>query len=216
MAQDRPPVLTIGLTGGVASGKSTAAGAFGALHVPMLNADQVARDVVAPGTPALKRIRDEFGAGFLTAAGELDRPKMRRHVFGDAAARRALERITHPAIRERMLAWRDAQAAPYCILDVPILVESGMDALVDRVLVIDAPEEVQVERLRQRDRISIELARQMLAAQAPRAQRLEHADDVIANTGTVAELCAAVARLHGFYLELARSGRRQAPGLHLP
>ena len=216
MAQDRPPVLTIGLTGGVASGKSTAAGAFGALDVPMLNADQVARDVVARGTPALKRIREELGAQFLTADGELDRPKMRRHVFGDAAARRALERITHPAIRERMLAWRDAQAAPYCILDVPILVESGMDALVDRVLVIDAPEEVQVERLRQRDRISIELARQMLAAQAPRAQRLEHADDVIANTGTVAELCSAVARLHGFYLELARSGRRQAPGLHLP
>jgi dephospho-CoA kinase len=167
MAQDRPPVLTIGLTGGIASGKSTAASAFGALHVPMLNADQVARDVVARGTPALKRIREELGAQFLTADGELDRPKMRRHVFGDAAARRALERITHPAIRERMLAWRDAQAAPYCILDVPILVESGMDALVDRVLVIDAPEEVQVERLRQRDRISAELAQQMLGAQAP-------------------------------------------------
>lgn len=216
MAEARPAVLTIGLTGGVASGKSTAAGAFGALDVPMLNADQVARDVVAPGTPALKRIRDEFGAGFLTADGELDRPKMRRHVFGDAAARRALERITHPAIRERMLAWRDAQAGPYCILDVPILVESGMDALVDRVLVIDAPEEVQVERLRQRDRISAELAQQMLAAQAPREQRLEHADDVITNTGTVAELCAAVARLHAFYLDLARSGRRQAAGLHLP
>jgi dephospho-CoA kinase len=216
MAEARPAVLTIGLTGGVASGKSTAAGAFGALDVPMLNADQVARDVVAPGTPALKRIRDEFGAVFLTAGGELDRARMRRHVFGDAAARRALERITHPAIRERMLAWRDAQAGPYCILDVPILVESGMDALVDRVLVIDAPEEVQVERLRQRDRIGAELAQQMLAAQAPRAQRLEHADDVITNTGTVAELCAAVARLHAFYLDLARSGRRQATGLHLP
>ena len=216
MAEARPAVLTIGLTGGVASGKSTAAGAFGALDVPMLNADQVARDIVAPGTPALKQIRDTFGAEFLTTGGELDRPKMRRHVFGDAAARRALERITHPAIRERMLAWRDAQAGPYCILDVPILVESGMDALVDRVLVIDAPEEVQVERLRQRDRISAELAQQMLAAQAPRAQRLEHADDVITNTGTVAELCAAVARLHAFYLDLARSGRRQAAGLHLP
>lgn len=216
MAEDRAPVLTVGLTGGVASGKSTAAAAFGALDVPMLNADQVAREVVARGTAALKRIREEFGAEFLTPDGELDRPRMRRHVFGDAAARRALERITHPAIRERMLAWRNAQASPYCILDVPILVESGMDALVDRVLVIDAPEEVQVERLRQRDRISGELARQMLAAQATRARRLEHADDVIANTGTVAELCAAVARLHQFYLELARNGRRQAPGLQLP
>jgi dephospho-CoA kinase len=216
MAEDRPPILTVGLTGGVASGKSTAAGAFGALHVPLLNADEVARDVVARGTPGLKRIREEFGAAFLTADGELDRPKMRRHVFGDAAARRALERITHPAIRERMLAWRNAQTGPYCILDVPILVESGMDALVDRVLVIDAPEDVQVERLRQRDRIGAELARQMLAAQAPRAQRLQHADDVITNTGTVAELCAACARLHAFYLDLAGSGRRQAPGLNLP
>ena len=216
MAEDRPPVLTVGLTGGVASGKSTAAGAFGALHVPLLNADQVARDVVARGTPALKRIREEFGAEFLTAEGELDRPKMRRHVFADAAARRALERITHPAIRERMLAWRNAQTAPYCMLDVPILVESGMDALVDRVLVIDAPEALQVERLRQRDRIGADLALQMLAAQAPRAQRLERADDVIANAGTVAELCASVARLHAFYLELARSGRRQAAGMHLP
>lgn len=216
MAEDRAPVLTVGLTGGVASGKSTAAAAFGALDVPMLNADQVARDVVARGTPALRRIREEFGSEFLTPEGELDRPKMRRHVFGDAAARRALERITHPAIRERMLAWRNAQTAPYCILDVPILVESGMDALVDRVLVIDAPEEVQVERLRQRDRISVELARQMLAAQAARARRLEQADDVIANTGSVAELCAHVARLHAFYQELARSGRRQASGVHLP
>jgi dephospho-CoA kinase len=216
MAEDRPPILTIGLTGGVASGKSTAAGAFGALHVPLLNADEVAREIVARGTPALRHIRDEFGPEFLTADGELDRPKMRRHVFGDAAARRALEHITHPAIRERMLAWRNAQAGPYCMLDVPILVESGMDALVDRVLVIDAPEEVQVERLRQRDRIGADLALQMLAAQAPRAQRLERADDVIANTGTVAELCANVARLHAFYLDLARTGRRHAAGLHLP
>jgi dephospho-CoA kinase len=216
MAESRPPVLTVGLTGGVASGKSTAAGAFGALHVPLLNADEVAREVVARGTPALKRIREEFGAEFLTADGELDRPRMRRHVFGDPAARRALERITHPLIRERMLAWRDAQTGPYCMLDVPILVESGLDALVDRVLVIDATEDVQVERLRQRDRISAELAGQMLAAQASRAQRLEHADDVIANIGTVADLCAAAAKLHAFYLELARTGRRDAPGLQLP
>jgi dephospho-CoA kinase len=172
--------------------------------------------VVAHGTPALKRIREEFGAGFLTAEGELDRAKMRRHVFAQPEARRALEQITHPAIRERLAAWRDAQAGPYCVLDVSILIESGMDALVDRVLVIDAPEDVQVDRLRERDRLQVELARQMLAAQATRQQRLARADDVIANTGTVAELCAAVARLHEFYLELARSGRRRAPGLHLP
>jgi len=216
MAAAHAAGLTIGLTGGVASGKSTASRAFGALGVPLLNADEVARDVVAKGSPGLARIREQFGAGFLTAAGDLDRPKMRAHVFGDAQARHALERITHPAIRERMTAWRDAQTAPYCVLDVPILIESGMDALVDRILVIDSPEELQVARLRERDRLGDELARQMLAAQAGRQERLARANDVIANTGTVAQLCAAAGRLHEFYLELARSGRRRAPGLHLP
>ncbi|MGH8482179.1 MAG: dephospho-CoA kinase [Nevskiaceae bacterium] len=216
MAALQPPVLTVGLTGGIASGKSTAAGALRALGAPVLNADEVAREVVARGTPALKRIREEFGPEFLTAEGDLDRPKMRRHVFAQPEARRALEHITHPAIRERLAAWRDGQAGPYCVLDVSILIESGMDALVDRVLVIDAPEDVQLDRLRQRDRIREELAREMLAAQARREERLARADDVIANTGTVAELCAAAAKLHAFYLELARSGRRRAPGLHLP
>ena len=216
MAAPHPAVLTVGLTGGVASGKSTASAALRALGAPVLNADEVAREVVARGTPALKGIREEFGAEFLTAEGELDRPKMRRHVFAEPAARRVLERITHPAIRERLAAWRDAQPGPYCVLDVSILIESGMDALVDRVLVIDAPEEVQVDRLRQRDRVRDELARQMLAAQASRQQRLDRADDVIVNTGTVAELCAAAARMHAFYLDLAGSGRRRAPGVHLP
>jgi len=216
MAAVHSASLSVGLTGGVASGKSTAAEAFMALAVPLLNADQVAREVVAKGTPALAQIREKFGAAFLKPGGELDRPKMRQHVFAHAEARRALERITHPAIRERMTAWRDAQTAPYCVLDVPILIESGMDALVDRVLVIDAPEDLQVARLRERDRVRDELARQMLAAQATRQRRLARADDLIVNAGTVAQLCAAIGRLHAFYQELARSGRRRAPGLHLP
>ena len=216
MAAPHPALLTVGLTGGVASGKSTAAEAFRALAVPLLNADRVAREVVARGTPALKQLREKFGAGFLTADGELDRPKMRQHVFAHAEARRALERITHPAIRERMTAWRDAQKAPYCVLDVPILIESGMDALVDRILVIDAEEELQVARLRDRDRIGDSLARQMLAAQATREQRLARAHDVVTNGGTVAQLCACIGRLHAHYLDLARAGRRRAPGLHLP
>jgi dephospho-CoA kinase len=216
VAAPRPAVLTVGLTGGVASGKSTASGALRALGAPVLDADAVAREVVARGASVLERIREEFGAAFLTAEGELDRPKMRRRVFDDPEARRALERITHPAIRERLAAWRDAQPGPYCVLDVSILVESGIDALVVRVLVIDAPEDVQIDRLRQRAGIRDELARQMLAAQASRQRRLDRADDVIANTGTVAELCAAAARMHAFYLDLAGSGRRRAPGLHLP
>jgi dephospho-CoA kinase len=216
MATAHPANLTVGLTGGVAGGKSTAAEAFRALGVPLLNADDVAREVAAKGTAALAQIREKFGDAFVTSGGELDRPRMRVHVFAHPEARRALERITHPLIRERMLAWRDAQSAPYCVLDVPILIESGMDALVDRILVIDAPEDLQIERLRERDRISAELARQMLGAQAGRQQRLARAHDVIVNTGTVAQLCAHVGRLHAHYLEVARSGRRRAPGLHLP
>ena len=216
MAAADPASLSVGLTGGVASGKSVAAEAIAVLGVPVINADQVARDVVAKGQPALERIRQAFGAEFLRSDGELDRPKMRQHVFGSASARKTLEGITHPAIRDRLLAWRDAQTAPYCVLDVPILIESGMDALVDRILVIDAPAELQIDRLKARDRISLALSQQMLAAQASREQRLARAHDVITNTGTIPALCSSIARLHEFYLELARSGNRKAPGRHLP
>jgi dephospho-CoA kinase len=210
------PKLTVGLTGGIASGKSLAASAFAALGVPVINADQVARDVVAPGSPGLQQVRERFGPGFLTPAGELDRRRMREHVFADAAARRALEAITHPLIRARLLEWRDAQRAPYCILDVPILVESGLDALVDRILVVDAPVELQVQRLVARDGIGHDLALRMLAAQAGRDQRLARADDVILNAGPPERVREAVARLHAFYLQLASGGERAPSGLHLP
>lgn len=209
------PRLTIGLTGGVASGKSLAAAAFAARGAPVLDADQVARDVVVPGSPALAEIVQAFGAGVVQADGQLDRRRMRERVFADPAARRRLEQITHPRIRERLLAWRDAQAASYCILAVAILVESGMDALVDRILVIDTPPERQLEWLTARDRIDAALARGMLAAQASREQRLARATDVITNTGTPADLDRAVARLHDAYLEMARSGG-STPGLRLP
>jgi dephospho-CoA kinase len=209
-------MLTIGLTGGIASGKSIAARTFSALGAPVLEADRVARQVVAPGTPGLEQIRERFGAGFLLPDGTLDRARMRAHVFGDPAALKTLEAITHPAIRARLLEWRDAQAAPYCVLDVPILVESGMAALVDRILVIDSPPGLQLQRLVARDGIPEALALQMLAAQAPREARLDGADDVILNAGSVATLEAAIRRLHPYYLELASSGKKPASGLHLP
>lgn len=211
-----PPALTIGLTGGVASGKSLAATAFTVLGVPVLNADQVARDVVAAGSPALDRIRERFGAAFITPAGELDRRRMREHVFADPAARRDLEAITHPAIRTRLRQWRDAQRAPYCVLDVPILFEAGLAALVDRVLVIDAPRELQVARLVARDDIGAALAEQMLAAQASREDRLARADDVIRNAGPPEAVGASVRQLHALYLQLADGAERPASGLHLP
>lgn len=210
------PPLTIGLTGGVASGKSLAAAAFAARGAPVLDADQVARDIVVPGSPALADIVRAFGAESLQPDGQLDRRRMRERVFRDADERRRLERITHPRIRERLVAWRDAQAAPYCILAVAILVESGMDALVDRILVIDTTPDRQLAWLTARDGIDPGLARGMLAAQASREQRLARATDVIANAGTPADLDQAVGRLHEAYLDMARSGSRAAPGLRLP
>ncbi|HUS25630.1 MAG TPA: dephospho-CoA kinase [Candidatus Binatia bacterium] len=207
--------LTIGLTGGVASGKTATATAFAALGVPVLDADQVAREVVAPGEPALQAIVEAFGPEALQADGTLDRRRMRERVFADDAARGRLERITHPAIRARLVRWRDAQAGPYCLLAVPILIESGMAALVDRILLIDVPEDVQVRRLTARDGIDEALAHRMLAAQAPRERRLARAHDVIRNEGDLAALEAAVHRLHQFYVQAAQHGAPDQ-GLHLP
>lgn len=209
-------MLAVGLTGGIASGKSVAADAFIALGVPVLNADQVARDVVAPGTEGLAAIRERFGEAFIQPDGSLDRARMRRHVFADPQARRDLERITHPAIGRRLVQWRDAQRAPYCVLDVPILIESGMDRFVDRILVIDVPAQVQVERLVRRDGIGETLALQMLAAQAGREQRLARAHDVLTNDGPIEVLRQSIARLHEHYLQLAAAGTPSGPGLRLP
>jgi len=209
-------VLRVGLTGGIASGKSTVQDQFVQLGVPVLDADQVARDVVAPGQAALREIADTFGADMLQTDGTLDRAQMRRRVFADPDARRKLEAITHPAIRHQMSVWLAGQQGPYCVLSVAILVEAGMRSLVDRVLVVDADEAVQNQRLCRRDGIDDALARQMLAAQATRQQRLDAADDVIANNADLDSLCRSVRTLHQFYLDLAAAGTPQLPGLRLP
>lgn len=193
--------LTLGLTGGIASGKTLVADTFIGLGVPVLDADQVARDVVVPGEPALAQIAEVFGADALLPDGTLDRRRMRERVFGNPAELRRLEAITHPAIRQRMRQWRDAQTAPYCILSVAILVESpGMRELVDRILVVDVPQSLQMERLQRRDQVDQALALKMMAAQATREQRLAAADEVIVNDGSVEQTVAAVARLHQRYL----------------
>jgi dephospho-CoA kinase len=193
--------LTVGLTGGIASGKTLVADAFIALGVPVLDADQVARDVVAPGEPALAKIAEAFGADALLADGTLDRRRMRELVFGNPAELRRLEAITHAAIRQRMRAWRDAQTAPYCILSVAILVEAPkMRELVDRVLVIDVPVATQMARLTARDNVDETLARQMIAAQATREQRLAAADEIIVNDGSVEQTLVTVKALHQRYL----------------
>lgn len=209
-------MLTIGLTGGVASGKSTVQRMFEELGAPVLDADLVARQVVEPGGEALAQIVATFGTQMLLADGSLDRRRMREHVFGRPEELRRLEVITHPQIRRRMLDWKAAQTAPYCVLSVAILIEARMRDLVDRVLVVDVPEGLQRERLRLRDGIDEALVERMLTAQLPRAQRLAAADDVLANGGDLAPLRAAVTALHDFYRKLAADGTPRAPGLRLP
>lgn len=209
MSARRHP-LTIGLTGGVASGKSLASQCFEALGVPVLDADQVARAVVAPGEPALAAIRQRFGEAVIRADGQLDRPALRAQVFTDPAARRDLEAITHPAIGRALQAWRDDCRAPYCLLAVAILLESGFDRLVDRVLVVDVDEAVQLERLIRRDGCSETVARGILAAQWPRELRLARADQVLDNRGSPEQLQARVAELHRHYLDEAARMQRFA------
>jgi len=185
----------IGLTGGIASGKSTVAELFAGRGVPVLDTDQIARDVVEPGEPALAAVVAAFGTGILGPDGRLDRAALRARIFSDAGARRTLEAILHPAIRAE-LAHRSARSGgPYQMLVIPLLVEGGRIDAVDRVLVVDCPVEVQLERLQARDGETAESAAKILAAQASREARLAAADDVIVNAGSLEELAAQVAAL---------------------
>ena len=195
--------LCIGLTGGIASGKSTVAEHFIALGVPLIDADQVARDVVASGSEGLSAVIAHFGEDFLDADGSLDRRKLRERVFADPAERKALEAMLHPRIRQALADWRAGLTAPYGILMAPIMTEAGFDALVDRILVVDVSRDTQIARLIQRDDIDTTLAEQMLAAQADRATRLARADDVIDNSGAPQAIKAQVEALHERYLALA-------------
>lgn len=193
----------VALTGGIASGKSATAARFAQLGVPIFDADTLAHDLVGVGQPALAEIATQFGAQMLTPAGELDRRRLRECVFADAAARRRLEAILHPRIRDLLLAQAQACTAPYCVVAIPLLAECRSDyAWVDRVLTTDVPRAVQVVRLARRG-IDPVLAERMLGAQVSREQRLALADDIIDNTGPLAALDATVARLHQRYLAQA-------------
>lgn len=200
-------MFRVGLTGGIASGKSTVANLFAALGVPVIDSDVIARDVVAPGTPLLARIRETFGEGVIAPDGSLDRRWLRTRVFGESAdataARRALEALTHPAIRAEMEARSARAGGPYQIHAIPLLVEGGSRRHIDRVLVVDVDEPTQIRRLQARDGSTAAEARAILAAQADRAARLAAADDVIRNEGDIAALAAEVERLHRRYLDAA-------------
>jgi len=197
----------VGLTGGIASGKSTAAKFFGALGVPILDSDQIARDVVEPGQPPLGQLVERFGPSILTPDGHLDRPALREIVFSDPRARADLEALTHPAIGAAMEARSAAAGGPYQILVIPLLVEKNLSAHVDRVLVVDCEEQLQLKRLRAREGSTLEQARAILNAQVPRAARLKAADDVIHNDTDMNAMREQVAALHARYLDLAQQPR---------
>jgi len=200
----------LGLTGGIASGKSTVAALFARLGIPVIDLDQVARDVVAPGSPLLAEIFRRFGESLRQSDGTLDRRALRARVFADEARRRELEALLHPSIRARtdeLLATADG---PYQIVVHPLLAENGARDRYDRVLLVDCDPARQRERLAARDDADPALVEAMLAAQATRAQRLAVADDVIVNDAGLDGLQAQVAALHRRYLALAQSANAQA------
>jgi len=196
----------VALTGGIASGKSTVARLFADLGVPVIDTDVIAREVVEPGQPALADVVAAFGPEVLDADGRLDRPRLRERIFADPSARRRLESILHPAIRAEMERQSHAADGPYQLLVIPLLAEGGRRDHVDRVLLVDVPEAVQVERLMRRDGVSREQAVAALAAQATREARMAVADDVLQNTDGPEDLREKVSALDARYRRLAAGG----------
>ncbi len=207
-------IFRVGLTGGIASGKTTVARLFAALGVPVIDTDALSREVTAPGTPLLHRIAERFGPELIGAGGALDRRALRRVVFADPRARADLEALTHPAIFEALEERSAVAGGPYQVIVVPLLVETDRAAPVDRVLVVDCDEALQIRRLQARDGSTLDEARAILAAQAPRAARLEAADDVIANCGDLQSLRAQVEQHHSRYRRLA--ARAPSPAARAP
>src|SRR5512139_3469394 len=196
-------MFTVGLTGGIGSGKSTVADLFAALGVPVIDTDVIARELTAPGGVALDAICAAFGETVMRADGALDRAALRRRIFADAAARHQPKAILHPRIRQTVVQTLATLSAPYALIVIPLLVETGgyRDVL-NRVLVVDCPEDVQIARVMARNGFTRDEVMAILAAQAGRAERLAAADDVIVNTASSAVLRAEVAALHRRYQAL--------------
>ena len=204
-------MYVVAITGGIGSGKTTVANQFAALGIEVVDADLIAREVVAPGTPALAAITSHFGPEILTEQGLLDRRALRERIFSDPAAKSWLNALLHPIIRSEMLRQCAAVSSPYCLLVVPLLVENRLTELADRVLVIDVDEATQIERTCRRDGVSRAQAQAILASQASRTERLAMADDVLDNqSGTTETIRARILALHETYLAFAS---QQAPQL---
>ncbi|MCG7533246.1 dephospho-CoA kinase [Psychrobium sp. MM17-31] len=198
--------LIIGLTGGIASGKTTVADMFATLGVDLVDADIVAREVVAVGTPALIDIEQHFGAGVIQENGELDRSALRNIIFNDENEKQWLNNLLHPLIRQTIVSQLNDCRSPYCILVAPLLLENNMQGMVNSVLVVDVDVATQISRTMARDGSSLEQARAIIASQIDREQRLKSADYVIKNTGMINKLTNDVKKLHHEYSKIAQEG----------
>ncbi|WP_150539167.1 dephospho-CoA kinase [Actinobacillus vicugnae] len=203
----------VGLTGGIGSGKTTIANLFAELGVPLIDADIVARQVVAKGSPLLDKIVEHFGVDILAENGSLDRARLRQIIFNQSQEKHWLNNLLHPAIRQEMLQQIQQCSAPYLLFVVPLLIENNLIEICDRVLVIDVDASIQLERASKRDQNKIEIIKNIMASQVSRAERLRYADDVIENNMPLEQggekIKMQVSELHQHYLELAKSKESQ-------
>lgn len=199
-------MLKIGLTGGIGSGKTTVADRFKDYGIPVIDADRVAHALVAPGQPALVKIAETFGSDLLDADGSLNRPKMRELIFNSSALRDKLEAILHPRIFEEIDRQLKGVEAPYVIISIPLLLETGAQSFVDRILVVDCPVELQYERVAARDKLNREQIARILESQVSREMRVNAADEIIVNDSNLTSLAGQVKKIHAFYLTLSLSG----------
>jgi dephospho-CoA kinase len=202
--------LVIGVTGGIGSGKSTICAEFSHYGIPVIDTDQVAREVVVPGSPGLAAVVAAFGPEVLAADGSLDRAALRRIVFTDPTRRAELEAILHPRIRSRVRELIASVTQPYCLLGIPLLVECGSHQQIDRVLVVDCAAETQLARVIARDKLTEQEVAAIMRTQATRQERLDRADDVVMNDSDLSAIQAQVKTLHTRYLALAENRRDPA------
>ncbi|RUO37532.1 dephospho-CoA kinase [Aliidiomarina shirensis] len=200
-------MIVIGITGGIGSGKTTVTNLFQELGIAVVDADVIAREVIAPGSPLLTTIADHFADHYnldiLDASGQLVRARLREIIFADSAAKEWLNAQMHPAIRDEILHQLEAATSPYVMLSAPLLLENGLDKLCQRVLVVDIPEALQLKRTQQRDSVAQSQIEAIIAAQMSREERLKRADDVIDNSGDTSALAPKVQQLHAQYLALS-------------
>ena len=204
-----PATLRIALTGGIGSGKSTVAALFAKRGAPVIDADSIARELAAPGQPALQKMIEAFGQHIIQANGALDRKKLREIIFNDQTAKARLEAILHTLVYAEIDRRIDRAEYPYCLAVIPLLLETGRQARFDRVLLIDLPERLQHERALRRDRSAPALIKKMIASQITRADRLQYGADVIDNTGAIDALDGQAQSLHARYLQIAKDSKLQ-------